>query len=52
MAGGADGVDELFAVEFFAATVALDDDHTVTDDALSRSVAVAAFEALAAAANG
>lgn len=52
VAGGADGSDEFFAIEFFAATVALDDNHTVTDDGLSRGVAVAAFEALAAAANG
>jgi len=52
VAGGADGVEEFFAGEFLAAAVAFEDDDAVTDERLGGAVAMAAFEAFAAAANG
>jgi hypothetical protein len=45
-------MDEFFAIEVFANAVAFDDDETVADDELGRGVAIAAFEAFTAAANG
>ena len=50
--GGADGAVEFLAVEFLAAAVAFNHDDAVTDDGLGGGVAMAAFETLAAAANG
>src|SRR5581483_3890905 len=52
VAGGADGMEQLFAVEFLAAAVALNYSQTLAHQRLGGGETVSALQALAAPANG